>query len=63
MIERTSAFYSKNDIKLWWSIGSSVVCDANQIGQRCDQFIGLVYAETEIQRSGLIWTTVLDDEN
>lgn len=25
--------------------------------------IGLVYAKTKIERSGLIWTTVLYDEN
>ena len=43
----TSAVYAENETELPCVIGSGVVYDESQIGQRCNQSIGLVYAQTK----------------
>ena len=58
----TNAIYVENEIELWWSIRSSMICEKNLIEQWCDQSYR-VYAETETELLGPIRPDVVCDEN
>ena len=60
---RADAIYIEKKTKFPCQIGSGVVCDDNKIGEWHDQSTSLVYAETEIELLGPIWSSMLCDKN
>ena len=63
MIDHSSVVYAKNDIELSWSIKFCANYDEIRQDNDVTDHLRMVYTRTEIELSGLIWLSVVYEEN